>query len=492
MADKFPGEISEPIGQFRVVPRGGSAEDPDVQQRTGVLRFRDKAIELEVSPAFTPVVSWTERRPGMYAGSPPQGRITDDAVLLGVVASNPGEVSLWGLDTVAQRSFGVPMPGRAELSREVVAADWCLVGAHFPSDQTEFSAVTLDMTGLHRFAALPSIRVEMPERGMVPLRWVYDPPDAATGSTSAPLPGQVRLDPLATMPTLGGPDVSVTSNTRLKLEFEGALPLSDVMSDIAIPMTSLLTILSGTDCRVRGLNVSTPEKDRSADVYGDGVDPAAPRDTADLLLTLDHVDGADFIGRWLDLAKRTSPVPQILAAAYAGEFTTVDSEALSLCAAAETLHRRLYPDARRWTAETVTAGESGLDAADLPDEVRQALRQALGQFMFEPSFPMRVAALAQRVGAVLPGCVGRVNRWKQAVTNQRNILAHGLPDEDCSFDVTRMHYITRSLRWVLTLYLLLEAGAPADQLASITANNRRYERDQRNWRRVWPKVFTGA
>lgn len=45
---------------------------------------------------------------------------------------------------------------------------------NFPSKQTEFSAVTLDMTGLHGVSALPSIGVEMPERGMVPLRWVYD------------------------------------------------------------------------------------------------------------------------------------------------------------------------------------------------------------------------------------------------------------------------------------------------------------------------------
>lgn len=65
MADRFPGQISETIGQFRVVLRDGSAEDLDAQQRTGVLRFRDKAIELEVSPAFTPVVSWTQRRPGV-------------------------------------------------------------------------------------------------------------------------------------------------------------------------------------------------------------------------------------------------------------------------------------------------------------------------------------------------------------------------------------------------------------------------------------------
>jgi len=321
---------------------------------------------------------------------------------------------------------------------------------------------------------------------------VYDPPDVATGLTSAPLSGAVRLEPLVTLPTLGGPDVRITSDTRLKMEFDGGLPLPRVVSDIATPMTSLLTILSGTDCRVRGLNVATSKQDCPADVYGDPIDSSAPRDAGDLLLTRGDVGGADFIGRWLDLAKRTSPVPQILAAAYAGEFTTVDSEALNLCTAAETLHRRLHPGARRWTHETVEEGLVGLETAEMPADVRCVLRQALGQYMFEPSFPMRIAALGERVGAVVPSCVGRVNHWKQAVTNQRNILAHGLPDEDSSFDVTRMHYITRSLRWVLTLYLLLEAGVPPEQLATITTGNRRYERDQRNWRRVWPKVFSDA
>jgi hypothetical protein len=493
MADRFPDQTAETIGQFQVVSNSlaaSGAEEADLLRRTGVLRFQDNAVELEVSPAFNPVVSWTKTGPGSYAGKPPEDGITDDAVVLGAIARQPGEVSLWGMRTRSRQLLGFPSPEQEEQrSREVLAADWCLVGALFSSDATEFQSVALDVTGLHKFADMPSIHVEIPERGMVPMTWVYEPPDAATGTTSTPLSGEVRFDAQPTLPTLGGPDISVTTGTRLKLSFEGAVPLSVVVSDIAIPITSLMTILHGADSRVRRLTVSTLAGD-SADAYGRVVDLSAPRDAAmDLLLTLNDACGANFIGRWLDLAKRTSPVPQILAAAYSGEFVTVEAEAQNLCTAAETLHRRLHPDDRRWTTETVEEGMSGLAAAPMPEEVRHALRQALGQYLFEPSFPIRIEALAVRVGAVLPDCVGRVNRWKQAVTDQRNVLAHGLPARSGRIDLTQMHYITRSLRWVLTLYLLLEAGVPPEQLAETTKANERYERDWRNWRRVWPQVF---
>ena len=80
---------------------------------------------------------------------------------------------------------------------------------------------------------------------------MYDPPDAATGVTSTPTPGEVRFDPRATLPTLGGPDISVTTDTLLMMSFEGAVPLPVVVSDVSIPITSLLTILHGADCQVR-------------------------------------------------------------------------------------------------------------------------------------------------------------------------------------------------------------------------------------------------
>jgi hypothetical protein len=496
MPDRFPDQIAETIGQFEVVPRpspDGEAEHADAPRRTGVLRLNDNRVQLEVSPGFNPMVSWTQRGPGSWAGSPPEERITDDAVVLGAIARQPGEVSLWGVRSVDRQFLGFPTPRRDEQrSRELLAVDWCLVGALLPSEESEFTAVELDVAGLHAFAAMSSVRTEFSERGMVPMTFVYDPPKAATGTTSIPRPGEVRFEPLATLPTLGGPDISVTTDTRLKMAFEGAVQLPVVVTEIAIPIMSLLTILYGSKCRVRRLNVSTPTG-KSADVYGHIVDLAASRDVAgSLLAALPRVGGADFIGRWLDLAKRTSPVPQILAAAYAGEFATVEAEALYMCTAAETLHRRLNPDERRWSAETVEEGLSGLAEATLPDEVQQALSQALRQYLFEPSFPMRIEALATRVGEVLPGCVGRVNRWKRAVTDQRNALAHGLPPGGSDIDLTKMHAISRSLRWVLTLYLLLEAGAPAEQLAKSTQANDRYERDWRNWRREWPKVFVDS
>ncbi|MGD1239271.1 HEPN domain-containing protein [Mycobacterium seoulense] len=493
MADRFPDEVAETIGQFQVVSRtpiDSGTEQVDVPRRTGVLRLKDNAVELEVSPGFNPVVSWTRRGPGSWAGEPPEERITDGAVVLGAVSRRPGEVSLWGVRSLSRELLGFPSPQQEEQrSREVLAADWCLVGALLSSDETEFNTVELDVTGLHSFADMPSVHVEMSEWGRAPMSFVYDPPDAATGATSTPIPGEVRFDPRATLPSFAGPDISVTTDTRLMMSFEGAVPLPVVVSDVSIPITSLLTILHGADCRVRRLSVSTPTGD-SADVYGHIVDLAAPRDAAnDVLTTLGRAGGADFIGRWLDLAKRTSPVPQILAAAYSGEFATVEAEALYLCTAAETLHRRLNPDERRWSAETVEEGISGLAEATMPNEVRQALTQALGQYLFEPSFPARIEALATRVGAVLPSCVGRANRWKRAVTDQRNALAHGFPPEGSRIDLTQMHAISRSLRWVLTVYLLLEAGAPAEQLGKSTQANERYERDWRNWRRVWPKVF---
>jgi hypothetical protein len=493
MADRFPDQVAETIGQFQVVSRSpteGGTRQVDLPRRTGVLRFQDNAVELEVSPAFNPVVSWTQRGPGSWAGGPPEERFTDGAVVLGAVARQPGKVSLWEVRSVSRQLLGFPSPQQEEQrSREVLAADWCLVGALLSSAETEFNAVEMNVTGLHSFADMPSVHLEMSEWGRTPMSFVYDPPDAATGSTSTPIPGEVRFDPVATLPAFGGPDISVTTDTRLVMSFEGAIPLPVVVSEVSIPITSLLTILHGADCRLRRLNVSTPAGD-SADVYGHIVDLTAPRDAdKEILTTLSRTGGADFIGRWLDLAKRTSPVPQILAAAYSGEFATVEAEALYLCTAAETLHRRLNPDKRRWSAEIVEEGMSGLAQAEMSDEVRQALTQALSQYLFEPSFPMRIEALATCVSAVVPGCVGRVNRWKSAVTEQRNALAHGLPPEGSGIDLTRMHAISRSLRWVLTAYLLLEAGAPGKRLAESIQADGRYERDWRNWCRVWPKVF---
>ncbi|MDZ4232573.1 MAG: hypothetical protein U1C73_02160 [Dietzia sp.] len=196
MADRFPEQTPETIGQFQVAPKASAAKTTATPPRTGVLRFRDNRVELEVSPSFNPIVEWTQRAPGSFAGSPPQQRVTDDAVVLGATAISPGEVSLWGLRSLRRHLLGFPSPGEDEpRSREVLRADWCFVGALFRDEETEFDVVTLDVTGLHAFADLPSVHTELPDTGMTPMRWVYDPPDAAEGLCRLPRRGRCGSSP---------------------------------------------------------------------------------------------------------------------------------------------------------------------------------------------------------------------------------------------------------------------------------------------------------
>ncbi|KXO99404.1 Uncharacterised protein (plasmid) [Tsukamurella tyrosinosolvens] len=488
MADQFPTTDSESIGQFVVVPKLPDGTDPDKSQvvRTGVLRYRPGRVELEVSPSFNPMTKWTESTPGRFTGTSNDELITDEAVILGTVVSSPQGVSLWQIDSLRRNMIGFSSPGREEAGREVLSAEWCLMGTQFPDEDVGFTSVTLDVTGLHRFADLPSVHPELPEQGLFPMRWVLDPPDAVVGSTEIPHKGSVTLAPAVRSSPPGRRDVQITTDTVVRFGLDQGARLPEVVSDLAIPMASLLTILTGEECSVRGLRVEDGE-DRSAAVYGYVVDPSAPRDTKDLLLAVTSAGGPDFIGRWLAIVKQTSPVPQILAAAYAGEFMTVETEALSLCTAAETLHRCLFPDARRLSSATVEQGLAGLVDATLPSDVHDILSDALGTYLFEPSFPSRMADLAEPVFAAVPSCIGRLNRWKQVVTAQRVGLAHGLRNDDT--DMATMHAVNRSLRWMLTVRLLLAAGVEPAVLREATEANRRYERDLRNWKRVLPKVF---
>lgn len=122
-------------------------------------------------------------------------------------------------------------------------------GALFPNGEINFDAVELEVTGLHAFADMPSVYTRFTERGMVPMTFVCDPPDAAAGTTSTPIPGEVKFDPRATSPTLGGPDISVTTDTRLKFKFDGAVQLPAVVADIAIPIRQAGTTRPREDAR---------------------------------------------------------------------------------------------------------------------------------------------------------------------------------------------------------------------------------------------------
>jgi hypothetical protein len=99
---EFPTSVSKCLGQFWL---------PDLSepQITGVLEVDDTRVRLEVSPELTPWHTYEPLGNGTFAiRSTPE---TGDMVVLGLLATSPGQVSLWKVATRSRNAIGLPIPG---------------------------------------------------------------------------------------------------------------------------------------------------------------------------------------------------------------------------------------------------------------------------------------------------------------------------------------------------------------------------------------------
>ncbi|NKS85036.1 hypothetical protein GS571_05790 [Rhodococcus hoagii] len=119
--------------------------------------------------------------------------------------------------------------------------------------------------------------------------------------------------------------------------------------------------------------------------------------------------------------------------------------------------------------------------------MNESRRSALKQYWGDTSYPQRIMELAEPVAEAIPGSLGKVNRWKNAVTNQRIGLAHGISQE--SNDILRMHSLNRSIWWMLTLRQLLKSEVPAETLAASVNNSERLAANRGLWRKHWPSIW---
>ncbi|WP_147290714.1 HEPN domain-containing protein [Rhodococcus gordoniae] len=481
--EKFPDPTSESIGQFQVVDSNGKGQSP---QRTGVLRFSDNRVTLEVSPGFTPTVRWSQQPSGGWVGSNNDSEPARFAVL-GSLAVNPSAVTLWGVRTTRRRSIGFAMPDEEAPGNHEMRMDWCLVGDHIPDETQRFGEIRVEATNLHDWAGIPTTTHTIPSSGRGPRGFSVELPDAPQAVLINP-PGQVRLVSSATISPPAFDGFKVSTNTAAVFNIDDGLVLTDALSQVATPIASLMTMLSGAESSVRRLGLI--EGDISVNVLGYQVDAAAPKSAGELFLYRGDVDN-DFLSRWLDLSPRVSPVPQILAAAWSGEFATVDTEALTLATAAEMLHRRLYPNAVRFSDAQIEQAVEALRDSMVEEPVKESLLNALGTWWADQSYPQRLRGIAEPVAEAVPSAVGKIGRWRNAVHAQRVAGAHGLGENEAGRnpDILDVHALNQSLRWVLTFRLLLETGVTPEQLAAVAGRSRRYEADSRQWKYQLPDIF---
>lgn len=251
----------------------------------------------------------------------------------------------------------------------------------------------------------------------------------------------------------------------------------------------LIDVAIGKACAIRSLDVWSGDW---CSVHGHQIVPAGPATAGELLFTRPHVD-PEFLARWFEVHRRTTPVPQILAAITRNEFPTVETDVLSLATAVEALHRIIDPNARRFSSELIDQSLKAVAESSIPSEIARTFDTALRQYWHEYSYPQRVQALAEPVAEAVPACIGRRGRWKKQVVDQRIALAHGIGQSGLSADkIRQMHSLSQSLHWMLTLRLLIEAGVDTAVLASATDESERFNNQRRIWLQNWPTIFAEA
>jgi hypothetical protein len=475
----FPVKQSSTLGQFWLPGQ-------ETTQVTGVLTVDGSEVCLEVSPGLTPFHTFSRLDASRWPMETTQD--ATDMVVLGSIPTSPSFVTVWDAITTQRRTVGMPSPldPQSQPAAQTLSATWCVVGDHLPEPNTKLFGVRPDVTNLAEWAWIPAASQTFYPDDRLRYDWHINLRGKSLDVELADGTGYITLGPAASMSSLGIRGFNVRTSSQLEIELVSGWSMTEVVERALLPLADLMTILSGADCGVRSLEVWTA---KWCSVHGYNIAPSAPASAGKLLFSQPEV-GADFLARWFDLHYRTTPVPQILAAAIRDEFPTVEAQALSLATAVEALHRTLYPRARRFSEDEITKSLAALEISEIPTAVADTFASALRQHWHELSYPQRIRALAEPVSTAVPDCIGRVGRWKEAVADQRISLAHGMEQGRLETDqILRMSALNRSLQWMLTLRLLLEAGIDAAVLKTATSELDRYRADRAQWRKAWPRIF---
>lgn len=198
------------------------------------------------------------------------------------------------------------------------------------------------------------------------------------------------------------------------------------------------------------------------------------------LLPLAELD-MSFVATWLKLAGKLGPIPFL---AIGGK-VPLQPEAQLIATALESLHRRLYPERRRFQATenqrnkarraAAAAAVEVLNETVEDDEVlRKAYREALGHVQ-DPSYTDRLTELLPPVQVAAPGLLGpSLSGWIKDMGEVRNTQSHGLQrdDELGEAGISRYYVLGSSGRWTLKILLLLQLVSPGTLRSALWDSDR--------------------
>jgi hypothetical protein len=397
---------------------------------------------------------------------------------------------------------------------------WAVLGAHVMTED-RFQGVRVRLSGLEEWARTPGLDQTIRKGESLGTSLVFSAqPQAVTPFGLFGESGSLEVDTVATINAIDVHGGEIRRWNRIGLTGLSGWTLEETFLFFVLPMKTLMTLLSGQEAKVLAVEVQI--EDQWFEVFGRYVDGGirdARPEKIPMMLDAD-VFTMERVVAWLDVVHKLSPVPNIVAAAIAGEFTTVDTRALVMATSTESLDRRVRPDQREFGVDVIEEALAVLRETAIDERLRRKILDAVDTYMHEPSMPKRVAELAENVARVAPDCVGRTNRWKQAVIEMRTKGAHGLADDGAAArpglnaahghleparggepvgrvagpdadgdDLVRLHTLALSVQWALRIRILQACGVPDDELAASLRTFDEYTRNRYGWRHYWPRIF---
>lgn len=405
-----------------------------------------------------------------------------EMVIHGAISERPSRVTLIGAHVYKSKEnlFG---HGVGEQSLTV---DRVYLGVHLPSRDFLFKDFRFSAQRLGLWAALPGVSAKM-ALDHSSFKAEYAGQEFPSVEVSTPI-GAISFDQKVSFsrPTAQGSGIS--TSTWLKFSSREGMTARAFKEAVAAPVSNLLTFLFDKECKIGKMEVRHPD-------VGDGlwvetVDYANTF-TEDkfehAILSFDDL-GMEFIGSFLQVCNRLHPLPNIISG-YFREPKSLEGGLIQLATSAEGLHRSLYPGSRRFSPEDTEKAARAMSECDASPDVRKVLESAIKDYLYEFSYPQRIAHLAEDVAEVAPDATGKINRWKNAITDARVSLAHGINSRPIEEVIDEYVLLTQSLKWVLEFRVLLEAGAGKEKLKSALESFDPYRTFVASSRKHLPKIY---
>lgn len=251
------------------------------------------------------------------------------------------------------------------------------------------------------------------------------------------------------------------------------VPIQTVLQRVLGPFLNLLNLASGYPTSLEALRVrrSIDAKDglspwADVSIYAGAVDPAEQRSVQpqQYLVTLDDVPFDMLIPRWLSLVDALGLTLDILFSLDRPQAGFVSSRFFNAAAAAEGIHRRLYPDQEIASTRHVAKVARILRQVSKSRD-RSWLRSVL-KYSHQPTFATRMYRLLEDAGGAFAPYVSdrEQQSWVGIITRLRNIVAHSLNDDDIERRPAALHRLGSSLSLLLRIVLVRRLGVPEELL----------------------------